>query len=302
MNRILLALANRWVARYAAVPTSGFSGVTENEKATVMLTPAVVVTGGSSGIGLALARRFHREGETVVLVARDHERLAAAKATFPLDDIAPVGGQGRVYSIALDVTCPNAPALLDAALAADGLFLDVLVNNAGIGLAGPFDGHSQAEIEALINLNITALTRLTRHAVPSIRARARGGILNVASLGGFVPGPNQAAYYASKAYVCSLTQALAAELAGSGVRVTVLAPGPVDTRFHAARGADQALYRVLLPALSVERTAAAAVTAYRLGRSVCVPGFFPKVLAVVVTVLPHWVTVPLLRLILAPFS
>ncbi len=122
----------------------------------------------------------------------------------------------------------------------------MLVNNAGIGLSGRFDDHSHEEIEALLALNVTALTRLMRHVLPQMRARGRGGVLNIASLGGYVPGPHQAVYYASKAYVISLSEAVASELAGTGVRVAVVAPGPVATGFHAAMGAENARYRAWL--------------------------------------------------------
>ena len=286
MTKPWIALCDRWIARTAQPIPAALAAVSG-------LRPAVVVTGGSSGIGLAIAHAFAREGETVVLVARNPERLASARASF---------GAGRtgVFTGPLDVTTLGAPAALDAALTGLGLYLDILVNSAGIGLAGAFESHKPEDIDRLLALNIAALTRLTRHAVPQMRARARGGVLNVSSLGGYVPGPNQAAYYASKAYVCSLTEALAAELAGTGVRMMVLAPGPVDTKFHDSMGAGNALYRWLLPALSPERAARAAVFGYRLGRRVVVPGLIPKALAVAVTVLPHALTAPLLRAILAP--
>ncbi len=145
----------------------------------------------------------------------------------------------------LDVTTPDAVAKIEAALAAHGAYADVLVNNAGMGLAGPFHAHPPDDVLRLIDLNVRALSHLTRHFLPGMRVRGRGGILNVASLGGYAPGPNQAVYYASKAYVLSLTEAIAAETAGEGVRVCALAPGPVNTMFHARMGAENAFYRLL---------------------------------------------------------
>ena len=280
------ALACRWLSRYAAPDSAALAAVAR-------LTPAVAVTGGSSGIGLAIARAFSADGWTVVLIGRDAARLSDAKASFPATRAA------RVYTLALDVTAPDAATRIVNVLAALGLYLDVLVNAAGIGLAGPFESHDEPAISGLISLNVEALTRLTRHFLPGMRARARGGVLNVASLGGYVPGPNQAAYYASKAYVCSLTEALGSELAGSGVRMTVVAPGPVATSFHAAMGADNSLYRWLLPALSPEQTATAALSGFRLGRRVVVPGLIPKALAVLATVTPHWISLALMRWLLA---
>ena len=282
MNGFFLAAIDRWVG--AKPYTPDVSGLTTR--------PAVVVTGGSSGIGLAIAQEFRRQGETVVLVARDESRLTAARSSFEPSE--------RIHIISLDITALDAPALLDAALRDLNLSLDVLVNSAGTGLAGLFDIHSPEEIDRLIALNVSALTRLTRQALPAMKARGRGGILNIASLGGYIPGPNQAAYYASKAYVCSLSEALASELAGTGVRMTVAAPGPIETKFHARMGADNALYRTILPALSPARAARSAVFAYRLNRSVVVPGLIYKAMAVAVTIIPHWLTLPFIKIILAP--
>ena len=282
MNRFLLSAIDRWI------------GAKSHDQVSAPRTLAVVVTGGSSGIGLAIALEFHRQGETVVLVARNKNRLTAALASFP--------NSAGVHTIQLDITATDAPAALDAALCAANLTLDVLVNSAGTGLAGPFDTHSAEQIDHLIALNVSALTRLTRHALPAMKARSRGGVLNIASLGGYIPGPNQAAYYASKAYVCSLTEALASELSGLGVRMTVVAPGPIETAFHAKMGADDALYRKILPALSPQRAARSAVFAYRLGRTVAVPGLIYKAMAVAVSIIPHWLTVPVIKFILAPRS
>ena len=222
MNGFFLAAIDRWVGAKPYTPDA--SGLTTR--------PAAVVTGGSSGIGLAIAQEFHRQGETVVLVARDEERLAAARSSFEPSE--------RIHIISLDITILDAPALLDAALRDLNLSLDVLVNSAGTGLAGLFDTHSSVEIDRLIGLNVSALTRLTRHAFPSMKARGRGGVINIASLGGYIPGPNQAAYYASKAYVCSLTEALASELAGTGADVRPFCSSKPASRSRAnARLADR---------------------------------------------------------------
>ena len=124
----------------------------------------------------------------------------------------------------------------------------------------------------LLDLNVAALTRLMHHVLPGMLARARGGILNVASLGGLVPGPYQAAYYASKAYVVSLTEAVAAENAGRGVRFMALAPGPVNTGFHAAMGAELSFYRQLIFALERGATARCRLPRLRAGLPRCRAG------------------------------
>ena len=126
--------------------------------------------------------------------------------------------------IVCDVARADAAEIITSGLRQAGLYLDVLVNNAGIGLAGPFLTQAPDDLSHLIAVNIDGLTRLTRAALPDMIARQRGGILNMASLGAYVPGPNQAAYYASKSYVLSLTEALASEVSGQGVRVAAVAP------------------------------------------------------------------------------
>jgi hypothetical protein len=139
-----------------------------------------------------------------------------------------------------------------------------------------------------------------RHFLPAMRVRGEGGVLNVASLGGYMPGPYQALYYASKSAVISLSEAVAAEVSGTGVRVTVLAPGPSPTGFHAAMGAEGALYRRLLPAMTPERIARSAFRGFMLGRRVIVPGVFNTALAWLVRVLPHPLTVPIVAWLLDP--
>ena len=219
----------------------------------------VVVTGGSEGIGYALARRFAAAGNDVMLVARRPEPLRQA--------VDRIGAEFKVEAIAApaDVTAPDAIAMIEAALAANRAYADVLINSAGMGLAGPFHDHPPEKVMQLIDLNVGALTRLTRHFLTGMLVRGRGGILNLASLGGYAPGPNQGVYYASKAYVLSLSEAIAAETAGLGVRITALAPGPVNTGFHARMGAERAFYRYMVAPASAESTARAGYRAFALG-------------------------------------
>jgi uncharacterized protein len=239
------------------------------------LRPMVVVTGGSEGIGYALARRFAAAGHEVMLVARRAEPLERAAAA--------IGAELKVTAVAVpaDVTAPDTLATIDRALARHRAYADVLVNSAGIGLAGPFHAQAADDVMRLIDLNVRALTALTRHYLPGMRQRGRGGILNLASLGGYTPGPYQAAYYASKAYVISFTEAIGAETIGDGVRVC------------------DAFYRNLLP-MSAASVARAGYLGYMLGLRVVVPGLVSPLLALILRIMPHAVTVPMVRWLLKP--
>jgi short-subunit dehydrogenase len=258
------------------------------------LRPMVVVTGGSEGIGYALARRFAAAGNDVMLVARRPEPLRQAadriRAEFKVEAIAAPA----------DVTAPDAIAAIEAALAANRAYADVLVNSAGMGLAGPFHDHPPEKVTQLIDLNVGALTRLTRHFLTGMLVRGRGGILNLASLGSYAPGPNQGVYYASKAYVLSLSEAIAAETAGLGVRITALAPGPVNTGFHARMGAERAFYRYMVAPASAESTARAGYRAFALGLRVYVPGLLNSFLALLMRISPHRILIPIVRVLLKP--
>lgn len=277
---MLRRIIELWLSRNAEPQADALAAVAH-------LQPMVVVTGGSRGIGLAIARRFARAGYPVTIVARGAAALDDAAAAIARKyDV-------KALALALDVADRDAAQRIDAALATEGFYLDVLVNCAGTGLAGPFVSHPEAAIDTLIDTNTSALTRITRHALPQMLARGRGGILNVASLGGLVPGPNQAAYYASKAFVVSLTRAIATENTGRGVRIMALAPGPVDTGFHQAMGAELSFYRQLLLALSADQTARAAYRAYVLGWRLFVPGLTGKLLQVALWIIPHALLLPL---------
>lgn len=280
-------LLDAWIARYAQPSPAAL-------EAAARLRPAVVVTGGSRGIGLAIARRFAKAGCDVALVARAEGPLQAAAAGIEQDFAV------NALTIAVDITATDAAQTIDARLAERGYYTDVLVNDAGVGLSGAFESHGADEIQRLLELNISALTRLMHHALPGMLARARGGIINVASLGGLVPGPYQAVYYASKAYVISLTEAVAAENTGRGVRFTAVAPGPVDTGFHAAMHAEMSFYRQLLIALSPERVASTAYRGYVMGFRVVVPGLLSKLMWPALRVLPHRLLVPLVGWLLRP--
>jgi short-subunit dehydrogenase len=188
-----------------------------------------LITGASAGIGTELARVFASHGHRVVLVARRADRLAALAS-----EIVAAGGAAPIVIIC-DLQQPDAGEKIAATLAAEGVEVEYLVNNAGYGLFGHAIKLDRAEQLGIIAVNIRALTDLSLRFADSL-IRHRGGILNVGSIAGFLPGPGMAVYYASKAYVLSFSEALRCELAPSGVRVTALCPGPVPSEFQARAG------------------------------------------------------------------
>jgi short-subunit dehydrogenase len=276
-----------WLSRHAMPSKAAIEEVAR-------LKPVVVVTGASRGIGCAIARRFAKAGCDVALLARGLDPLCEAAAAIEHDFAV------TALTLPIDITGANAPKTIDAKLAERGFYIDVLVNSAGVGLSGRFEEHGPEVVEHLLELNVVALTRLMHHVLPGMLGRARGGILNVASLGGLVPGPYQAAYYASKAYVISLTEAAAAENKGRGVRFTAAAPGPVNTGFHALMDSEWSFYRLLIPPLSPERTANSAYRGYVLGFRVVVPGLMNKLMWPALRVLPHRLLLPLIGWLLHP--
>ena len=185
-----------------------------------------LITGASFGIGMESARVFAGEGYNLVLVARSADKLRQLASEFEK------AHGTRSLILAADLTEPGAPAyVLDQTTRAD-IQMDVLVNNAGFGQYGMFAENDLEECLRQIQLNVTTLTHLTRLYLPAMIERKCGRILNVASTAAFQPGPLMAVYFATKAYVLSLSEALANELGGSGVTVTCLCPGPTATEFQ----------------------------------------------------------------------
>jgi uncharacterized protein len=193
--------------------------------------PVALVTGASAGIGKELARRFARGGHDLVLTARRVDELQTLA-----DELRTAGVAAHVCPA--DLSDPVAPRTLFDEVAAAGLTVDVLVNNAGFGVYGPFVDADPDRLLAMLRVNVLALTDLTRLVIPGMVSRGRGRVLNVASTAAFQPGPLMAGYYATKAYVLSLSEALAHELRGTGVTVTCLCPGPTRTEFASAAAAE----------------------------------------------------------------
>jgi uncharacterized protein len=238
-----------------------------------------LVTGASSGIGRELARLFARDGHDLVLAARSEERLAALAGELE--------GRHRVACrvIVSDLAQPGSAARLFE----EAGHVDALVNNAGFGSAVPLVDADVEVLTELLEVNVVALTQLTRLALPAMVERGYGYVLNISSTAAFQPGPRAAAYYASKSYVLSFTEAVRLEVEGSGVHVTALCPGATDTGFAERAGSARSrlFSSQVLDAAFVAREGYAGMLA---GRGVVIPGAVHHVAARLAQVSPHSLT------------
>lgn len=223
-----------------------------------------IVTGASSGIGREFARLLAADSYDLLIAARDKDDLeSVARGLREINKI-------KVDVVSIDLSDVGAADKLWAQ--AEDRQVDVLINNAGFGDLSPLEKASWERLEAMINLNITALTRLTQLAIVSMKQNGSGRILNVASIASFFPGPGMATYYATKSYVLNFTEAVAQELGGSGVTVTALCPGPTKSGFQkAAAMEDTSIMQGKLPS-SVE-VATYGYDAMNSGKVVAVHGF-----------------------------
>ena len=229
-----------------------------------------LVTGASSGLGEEFARQLAQRGSDLVLVARRRERLEALA-----DHLRAVGR--RVEVLVADLATEAGRQPVEDRLADTAAPIDLLVNNAGFGAYGDVADLSAARQLAMVEVNVVALTRLARAALPGLVGRGRGGIINVASTAAFQPNPHAAVYGATKAYVLSLSQALHEEVAGSGVRVLALCPGVTPTEFQ-----DVAQISVPLPDIATttrEQVVRAGLQAFARRRALEVPGLANRVTA-----------------------
>ncbi|MCK6258258.1 SDR family oxidoreductase [Fictibacillus sp. KIGAM418] len=248
-----------------------------------MKQQTALITGASSGIGLELAKRFARDGYNVVLVARNEQRLQTLK-----QELAQFQVQCTVHVKDLS-TYSEAEALFQE-LQQQQTTVDFLVNNAGYGLFGEFTETDLQDELSMIDINIKALTTLTKLFLPGMKQRENGKILNVASTAAFQPGPLMAVYYATKAYVLSFSEALENEMKGSGVTVTALCPGPTKTGFESRANLGQSkLFKSGV--MDVERVANIGYEGLMKGKSIVIPGFKNRLLANSIRFIPRkWVT------------
>jgi len=250
------------------------------------LAPAAVITGATQGIGRALAEEFAKHGHTVLLVARNEEALAkTAREIASAHDV-------NAHHAACDLSTPEGCDQLVEVLRTKGLYCESLVNNAAIMTAGFFQDQDREQLLKIVDLNVRAVVDLTRRLLPDMLARDKGGVLNVASLEGFMPVPYQATYAATKAFMISWSRALAWEVFGSSVRICVVAPGPIETTMHEKAGAEHSRYMVYFPRMTPEAMAEAAYRRFMRGNWVIVEGLMNRIVAAGVRFIPGIMLIP----------
>ena len=229
-----------------------------------------LITGASSGIGEAFARVLAQEGWDLFLVARREEELNRVAGVVHAD----YGVQAQIFP--LDLARPDAIDRLMERLHQRDFMPDVLVNNAAFGLAGPAADLPRERQLAMIDLNVRTTTDLTLRLLPHLRAQQAGGVINVASVAGFMPGPGMAIYYATKAFLLSFSEALSTEVKEDGLTISVLCPGPVKTGFQAAAGMRKTPFSRLLPMASPASVARDGWQGFKEGRTIIIPGLMNK--------------------------
>lgn len=240
-----------------------------------------LVTGASTGIGVDLAECFAKDGYDLILAARSEAALKEVA-----DRVAATHGV-KAAAIALDLAVAGGGERLAAAITARGLSVDVLVNNAGYGIAGALDGSDRASQLGMIDLNVRALVELTHVYWPRMLAQKRGGVLNVASTAAFQPGPLMAVYYASKAFVLSFSEALWKEGEAFGVRVSCLCPGPTVSKFRERAGTGRTRLAKTGALMSSVTVAEMGYRAWQENRAVIVTGTRNALVAGLVRFLPR---------------
>jgi uncharacterized protein len=249
-----------------------------------------LITGASAGIGWEFARQLAARAAFLLLVARREDRLNELR-----DELRRRNSTLQIEIRPADLSDQAQVDALGEWIARENVVIDLLVNNAGLGDSGPFATSDATRLKEMMNVNMSALTLLTRSVLPQMTARKRGTILNVSSSAGFLPIPDTAVYAASKAYVTSFSEALRAELHGSGVSVTALCPGPVHTEFGevAQRPGERRKTGPEVAHVSVEQVVRDALAGVEANRAIIIPGFLMKLGMTLVRLTP----MPILRFV-----
>ena len=257
-----------------------------------MQRKTALITGASGGIGLELARFFAKDGYDLVLIARNQQKLDEVAAKLAAENGI------EVMTLACDLAAREAPRSIFSFTEKHQIEVDALANNAGFGYDAAFVESDLQRQRDLLQVNNTAVMELCRLFGEQMAKRGSGEILNIASMAGFMPGAYMATYYASKAFVQSFSQALHAELAPFGVKVTALCPGPLRTNFWRAADADKTILGNMLA--NPTRVAHAGYRALKRNKPLCIPWVFPRIVVFLVRFLPYRFTVWCTKLIQNP--
>jgi uncharacterized protein len=241
----------------------------------------VLITGAANGIGYEFAQLFARDGYSLVLVDKNEEKLADVVTEFK-DKY-----QVCVTPIIIDLSLPTSPLEIYSQMQQASIKIDVLVNNAGFGKLGFFTDTSLTSDLAMLQVNLVCLTHLTKLFLPDMVKRGAGKILNVSSTAAFQPGPLMAIYFATKSYILSFSEAIANELEGTGVSVTVLCPGPTHSAFHKITGMDEILTANGTKMMDAATVAKIGYHGLMTNKTVVIPGWKNKILAEIVRFIPR---------------
>lgn len=257
--------------------------------------PLTLITGGSGGIGAALAEELGAAGQNLLLIGQDEARLRSVAARVQAK------GAGEVLSMAIDLSDFSLHETIDELLEAKGYHVEVLVNNAGLGERDNFLASKWEDLKRVVDVNIDVLTALTHHYLPQMVARGSGAVINMASLGGLAPGPYNSVYFASKAYVISLSEALANEVRGKGVYVAAILPGPTKTAFHHKINGQNSLYLKLFGQMRSREVARTVHRALIMGHwPVVTPGYLFSLIALFLRFMPGSLVAPLMGFLYKP--
>ncbi len=248
-----------------------------------------LITGASGGIGEAFVNLLAQEGYRLVIAARNADQLNRVTA------LAVTNYQADVTPVDVDLSRHDSGEILARAMAAKNFSPDVVINNAGFGKLGAAHSIDRAEQLNMVDLNVRCATDLSLRFLPEMLQRKRGGILNVASLAGFMPGPNMAVYYATKNYLVAFGEAIATELKGTGVSVSTLCPGVVITGFQARAEMEDSLLTKLMPKQSAQEVALAGWEGFKRGERIIVPGAFNKIAAHLSRITPRSISLPVIN-------
>jgi len=255
-----------------------------------------LITGASNGIGMELARIAASKSINLIILARNAEKMMQLRTE--LETLYSV----KVLAVGCDLAEPDTVEKIAALLNGRGIVPDILINNAGFGMYGTFDRIGADTEESMIQLNIASLTTLTKIIYRQMRSRGKGKILNVSSIAGFMPGPWMAVYHATKAYVLSFSEALAAEAKGSGVTVTALCPGPTATNFEnrASTGAGIKVFQKFGKLPTAKEVAEYGWKSMIKGKTVAVHGTISRLLIFLIRFLPRKMVVNITGKMQAP--